>query len=74
MISIVFPGQGSQKIGMGLDFYNKFELVKEIFKKANDILGYKISDLIFDGSQDKFTRDFISAWNKVMNSDRFEAL
>ena len=56
MISIVFPGQGSQKIGMGLDFYNKFELVKEIFKKANDILGYKISDLIFDGSQDKLNQ------------------
>ena len=56
MISIVFPGQGSQKIGMGSDLYNEFDLVKKIFNQANDILGYKISDLIFDGSQDKLNQ------------------
>ena len=42
MISLVFPGQGSQKVGMGSDFYNKFEYTKVLFKKADDILGYKI--------------------------------
>ena len=56
MISIVFPGQGSQKIGMGSDLYNEFDFVKKIFKQANEILGYKISDLIFDGSQDKLNQ------------------
>ena len=53
MISIVFPGQGSQKIGMGLDLYNEFDFIKKIFKQADEILGYSISDLILRGSQDK---------------------
>ena len=35
MISVVFPGQGSQKLGMGSDLYNKFEFVKNIFKNAD---------------------------------------
>ena len=44
MISVVFPGQGSQKVGMGSDLYKKFDYVKKIFKNADEILGYKISD------------------------------
>ena len=36
MSSILFPGQGSQLVGMGLEFYNKFDLVKKIFKKADE--------------------------------------
>ena len=40
MISVVFPGQGSQKVGMGSDLYNQFEYVKQIFKNADEILGY----------------------------------
>ena len=56
MISLVFPGQGSQKVGMGLDLYNQFKYVKDIFKKADDVLGYKISDLILNGPQDKLNQ------------------
>ena len=56
MISIVFPGQGSQKIGMGLDLYNEFDFIKKIFKQADEILGYSISDLILRGSQDKLNQ------------------
>ncbi len=56
MISLVFPGQGSQKVGMGSDFYNKFEYTKVLFKKADDILGYKISDLILNGPSDKLNQ------------------
>ena len=56
MISVVFPGQGSQKLGMGSDLYNKFEFVKNIFKNADDILGYKISDLILNGPQEKLNQ------------------
>ena len=41
MISVVFPGQGSQKTGMGLDLYKKFDYVKAIFNDADNILGYK---------------------------------
>ena len=56
MISVVFPGQGSQKLGMGSDLYNKFEFVKNIFKNADEILGYKISDLILNGPQEKLNQ------------------
>ena len=56
MISIVFPGQGSQKIGMGSDLHNEFDFVKKIFKQADEVLGYSISDLILNGSQDKLNQ------------------
>ena len=56
MISLVFPGQGSQKVGMGSDLYNKFESTKELFKKADEILGYKISNLILSGPQEKLNQ------------------
>ena len=56
MISVVFPGQGSQKVGMGSDLYNRFEYAKEIFNKADEILGYKISDLILKGPQEKLNQ------------------
>ncbi len=53
MISVVFPGQGSQKLGMGSDLYEKYDYVKNIFKKADDILNYKLSDIILQGPQEK---------------------
>tara|TARA_B100001121_G_scaffold309468_1_gene336465 strand:+ start:1074 stop:2000 length:927 start_codon:yes stop_codon:yes gene_type:complete len=56
MISLVFPGQGSQKVGMGSDLYEKFEYSKKIIKNADDILGYKISELIFRGPQEKLNQ------------------
>ena len=51
MNSILFPGQGSQVVGMGLEFYNNFEIVKKIFKEADDTLNYKISKLILEGPE-----------------------
>ncbi len=56
MISLVFPGQGSQKVGMGSDLYNKFDAVKKIFKKADETLGFRISDLILNGPQEKLNQ------------------
>ena len=56
MISLDFPGQGSQKVGMGSDLYNKFDAVKKIFKKADETLGFKISDLILNGPQEKLNQ------------------
>ena len=52
-LALVFPGQGSQKIGMGKDLYNNYAVAKEIFMRVDDALGYKLSELIFDGTQDE---------------------
>jgi len=53
MFSIVFPGQGSQKIGMIKDFYEKYELVKRLFKDADAILNVPITKIIFEGPESK---------------------
>ncbi|MBA1340167.1 MAG: [acyl-carrier-protein] S-malonyltransferase [Pelagibacterales bacterium] len=51
MQAILFPGQGSQYVGMGSDFYNKFEIVKKIFKSVDETLGYSLSDIILNGPE-----------------------
>lgn len=53
MFSVIFPGQGSQIVGMGKEFYDKFELVKSIFKEADETLNYSISKLILDGPKEE---------------------
>jgi [acyl-carrier-protein] S-malonyltransferase len=50
MKAYVFPGQGAQFIGMGKDLYDKSPLAKELFEKANEILGFRITDLMFTGT------------------------
>ena len=50
-IAFVFPGQGSQKVGMGKDLYDRYPEVKEIYDQANQILGINIRDLSFEGSE-----------------------
>jgi len=52
MFSVIFPGQGSQSIGMGKEIYDKYQLVKELFEEANDILNFDLSKLIFEGPKD----------------------
>ena len=49
MKTLMFPGQGSQSVGMGLELYNNFDLVKKIFKEADQKLNYPISKIILDG-------------------------
>ena len=52
MFSVIFPGQGSQIVGMGKDLYNKYSLVKDLFKLADDTLGFSLSKLILDGPKE----------------------
>ena len=52
MFSVIFPGQGSQIVGMGKDFHNKYTLVQDLFKEADDTLGFPLSDLILNGPKE----------------------
>ncbi|EZH74496.1 ACP S-malonyltransferase [Aquimarina atlantica] len=53
MNAYVFPGQGAQFSGMGLDLYENSEIAKELFDKANDILGFEITKIMFEGTADE---------------------
>ena len=52
MKAYIFPGQGAQFVGMGKDLYNESEKAKEMFEKANEILGFRITDLMFEGTDE----------------------
>jgi len=53
MFSVIFPGQGSQFVGMGKDIFDKYDLVKKIFKSADDVLGFSLSKLILEGPKEE---------------------
>ena len=53
MKAFVFPGQGAQFVGMGKDLYDNNPLAKELFDKANDVLGFKITDIMFEGTAEE---------------------
>ena len=49
-VAVVFPGQGSQLIGMGREFYEKYSYVQELYKEAEDVLGKDVKEMIFNGN------------------------
>ena len=53
MFSVIFPGQGSQVVGMGKELYDKFDIVKNLFNQADDVLNFSISKLILEGPREE---------------------
>ncbi len=53
MKAFVFPGQGAQFVGMGKDLYDQVPMAKELFEKANQILGFRITDIMFEGTDEQ---------------------
>jgi len=53
MFSVIFPGQGSQSVGMAKDLYNKFDIAKELFKEADSVLNFSITKLILNGTKEE---------------------
>ena len=56
MFSIIFPGQGSQNIGMAKELYQNFDYVRGYFSKANEILNTNLSRIIFDGPKEELDK------------------
>ena len=59
MFSLIFPGQGSQLVGMGKDLHAKYSLVQDLFKEADDTLGFSLSNLILNGPKEELEKNEI---------------
>ena len=56
MFSVIFPGQGSQSVGMGKNLYNNYRFIKELFDKADEILGFSLSKIILEGPKEELNQ------------------
>ena len=52
MFSVIFPGQGSQIVGMGKEFFDKFDIVKKLFREADETLGFRLSNIVLEGPKE----------------------
>ena len=68
MKAFVFPGQGAQFVGMGKDLYDNNPLAKELFEKANDILGFRITDIMFSGTDEELKQTKVTQPAVVLHS------
>ena len=59
MFSVIFPGQGAQIVGMGKELYSKYDIIKKLFKEADEILGFSISNIIMSNCITFFIHIFI---------------
>jgi len=59
-IAFIYPGQGSQYVGMGKDLYELFPQIKELYEKANKILGFELTKICFDGPEEELKQTFVT--------------
>ena len=57
--AFLFPGQGTQTVGMGKDLYEKYEIVREVFRKASEISKIDIAQLCFKGKRDEYKKPYV---------------
>lgn len=67
-IAFVYPGQGSQYVGMGQDLFESYDEIRELYLQANEILGYDISQISFEGPEEKLKQTFITQPAIVIHS------
>ena len=70
MFSVIFPGQGSQIVGMGKEFYDKYDLVKNLFKEADEALNLPLSKIILEGPSEKLNVSSASL-NRFLTRSKF---